>query len=176
MTQTNLIEDLRLLAPPSYSWLWGLVVTVALVLAILLALRAARRGPTPPTDATPGPSLWELALAELELLAPLLCPEHSRDYGIRSTGVLRRYIECRYLLPAPRLATEEFLISAGTSPALPVDHRASLGRFLELCDLFKFGRCIASADELRELHAAAIAFVLASRPETSSHPNPEGMP
>ena len=106
----------------------------------------------------------------------MLCAEHSREYGIQSTGVLRCYIEARYLLPAPRLATEEFLIEAGKSPALPADHRASLGRFLELCDLCKFGRAVASAEELRQLHAAAVAFVLASRPESPTQAPPEGAP
>ena len=176
MTETNLIEDLRLLAPPNHGWLLALGAAIVLVLALFLALRAARRHPSALAADAPGPVLWETALAELERLVPLLLTEHSREYGIQSTTVLRRYIEARYLLPAPRLATEEFLVAAGKSPALPADHRASLGRFLELCDLFKFGRCFASADELRQLHAAAVAFVLASRPENPAQTTSEGAP
>ena len=75
---------------------------------------------------------------------------------------MRAYIEQRYGLRAPRLATEEFLRAASQAPELPPEHRPSLGRFLEHCDLFKFGRYQASASELGELHAAAIRFVMAS--------------
>ncbi len=166
MNDTNLIEDLRLLSPPNYGWvLIVALVVLALVVAVLIS-RTFRR-PAPTALATARPEPWTVALDALERLAPLLCTERSRDYGIAATGVLRSYIETRYGWHAPKLATEEFLIAAGTSPVLPAEHRASLGRFLELCDLFKFGRYVAAADELQQLHAAAVAFVLASRP-----PNP----
>ncbi len=163
MSDTNLIEDLRLLAPPSYGWVVGVVLSLVAASAVFLVLRAIRR-PATAVAAASGAEPWALALAALERLAPLLRPERSRDYGIQATGILRRYIESRYDLLAPRLATEEFLVAAGSSADLPPEHRTSLGRFLELCDLFKFGRYRASAEELRQLHAAAEAFVLASRP------------
>jgi hypothetical protein len=57
---------------------------------------------------------------------------------------------------------------------LPADHRVSLREFLELCDLLKFGRYLASATELGPLHAAAVAFVIASRPPSSSNKILEG--
>jgi hypothetical protein len=126
-----------------------------------------RRGPhSQPAEALDhlGRPLWERVLSELEQLTPLLTKATSREYGIKSTQVLRRYIEMRYALRAPRLATEEFLVVAGDSKALPEEHRASLHRFLELCDLLKFGRYLAAGSELERLHAAAVEFVLASRP------------
>ncbi len=166
MNDTNLIEDLRLLSPPNYGWV-PIVALVVLALVVAVLISRALRRPAPTALAAAGPEPWTVALDALERLAPLLCAERSRDYGIAATGVLRSYIEARYGLRAPKLATEEFLVAAGASPALPAEHRASLGRFLELCDLFKFGRYVASADELQQLHAAAVAFVLASRP-----PNP----
>jgi NAD(P)-dependent dehydrogenase (short-subunit alcohol dehydrogenase family) len=162
MNDTNLIEDLRLLAPPSYGWVAPVVGAVVIVVLAMLISRAFRRSARVAV-AVAGPAPWTAALAALEHLTPLLRAERSRDYGIEATGVLRGYIETRYGLHAPKLATEEFLAAAGTSPLLPAEHRASLGRFLELCDLFKFGRYVAAADELQQLHAAAVAFVLASR-------------
>lgn len=173
MNDTNLIEDLRLLSPPNYGWVLIVALVVAIVLLAILISRALRR-PAQTALATAGPEPWTIALEALERLAPLLCTERSRAYGIAATGVLRSYIETRYGWHAPRLATEEFLVAAGASPALPAEHRASLGRFLELCDLFKFGRYVASADELQQLHAAAVAFVLASRPAASVAAETEG--
>jgi hypothetical protein len=166
MNDTDIIEDLRLLSP-AHPWIWLLLIGVA---ATALAIgywmqrrRRLRANAYPVAEALHKP-LWDLALADLENLAPLLDLRHSRDYAIRSTTILRRYIEGRYGLRAPRQATEEFLVTAGQSPELPVEHRASLRRFLELCDLLKFGRYLAPAAELGPLHAAAVAFVLASRP------------
>lgn len=171
MTETNLIEDLRLLSPPDLRWLvWLALVALGATAALGIWRRLARR-PAPPdrggaSETTP----WEDALAALERLAPLLRPEASRDYGMEATGVLRRYIECRYGLHAPRLATEEFLAAAAGSEALPRVHRESLGRFLGGCDLFKFGRFTGTPEELRGLHAAAVDFVLASRPAAPAAP------
>jgi hypothetical protein len=172
MNDTNLIEDLRLLAPPDHRWAVALALAGA-ALAVLTwwwrRLRHARPAPSPlPTPSGSPP--WEIALAEHERLAALLRPETSRDYGIASTTVLRRYLEERYGLQAPRLATEEFLAVASRTEALPTEHRQSLDRFLRLCDFLKFGRYTASAGELRGLHTAALAFVMASRPAEDAGP------
>jgi len=173
MNTTDLIEDLRLLSPPSYGIWLALGAAAILALGILLLARRFRRA-AHATAKIPGPELWDVALAELEHLTPLLNRERSRDYAIQSTGILRRYIEARYTLRAPKLATEEFLALAKESPALPAEHRAGLRHFLELCDLLKFGRYLAPAAELEPLHAAAVAFVLASRPAKSVKGLPEG--
>lgn len=175
MIETNLIEDLRRLTPPSHDWAWGVLLAVAMVGALVLLRRISRRRTARTLDGPAGSSaLWELALQELEALAPLLQPDRSRAYGIQATTVLRRYLEARYQLRAPLLATEEFLRTAAHSSALPPAHRDGLERFLQLCDLFKFGRYVAQAEELGRLHAAAVEFVLASRPLADDAPTPGG--
>lgn len=166
MNSTNLIEDLRLLAPPDYR-LWWAVALLALAAAGVPALiriwrRRSRKPASTIGDSSAPP--WDLALAELERLIPLLQREHSRDYGIASTKILRNYIEARYGLRAPKLATEEFLMLSRESPTIPEAHRAGLKRYLEWCDLLKFGRYAAATGELVSLHEAAVNFVLASRP------------
>lgn len=165
MNTSDIIEDLRLLSPPNLLLWLAPLAAAFLVLGILYFVRWRRRHPkTYPLAEALFTPLWDAALADLESLSPLLDLRHSRDYAIRSTTILRRYIEARYGLRAPKQATEEFLVTAGQSPALPPEHRASLCRFLELCDLLKFGRYLAAANELVPLHGAAVAFVLASRP------------
>lgn len=163
MTETNLIEDLRLLAPPGHGWIF-LVVALAGLALIGAGVRRWRRRTGEAATVADGPPPWEVALAALEKLVPLLRAESSREYGIAATTILRAYIEVRHGLRAPRLATEEFLLAARQSSSLPASHRESLGRFLALCDLFKFGRYVGSTAELTHLHTAAVDFVLASRP------------
>ncbi|MBK9138754.1 MAG: hypothetical protein IPM17_08335 [Verrucomicrobia bacterium] len=171
MIETNLIEDLRPLHPPDHGWVWVPLALAALVLGALAWQRFGKRRAAPAVSAPADPSsFWQVALAELERLEPLLRPERSREYGLKSTDVLRRFIESRYGLRAPTLATEEFLSVAAHSPALPLAHRESLGRFLALGDLFKFGRYVASAEELRRLHATAVDFLMASRPPAAPDP------
>lgn len=166
MNSTNLIEDLRLLSPPDYRTWWAVAALVLAAAGVLVAIRMWRRRlrvKTAPGD-DPGAAPWDLALAELERLTSLLQQERSRDYGIASTGILRGYIETRFALHAPTLATEEFLMLSRESPSIPEAHRVGLRHYLEWCDLLKFGRYVADTGELVSLHEAAVNFVLASRP------------
>jgi hypothetical protein len=168
MSATNLIEDLRMLSPPAYGWAAAagaaIVVAGALVWAVRRGVGRAKDGSDQGGVVTGDGFTWEQAMAALERLTPLLRPECSRDYGIASTSVVRRYIEGRYGLRAPLQTTEEFLAAARLSAMLPVSDRDALGEFLGLCDLFKFGRFVASVAELARLQESAVAFVLRSRP------------
>ena len=110
-------------------------------------------------------------MQELERLLPLLRPDQSRAYAIASTTLMRRYLERRHGLAAPRLATEEFLAAAAHSTALGEKDRSRLGDYLRWCDLLKFGRAMAETSELRHLHEAAVEFVTRSRPAIPPPPN-----
>jgi hypothetical protein len=163
MTETNLIEDFRLLHPPNFAWmLWLALVAVAVAALIWLT----RRRTSSATCSEPVNSLavWDETLRELERLLPLLRPDQSRAYAIASTHLIRRYLERRHGLAAPRLATEEFLAAARHSAALSEADRARLEEYLRWCDLLKFGRARAETTELQHLHEAAVEFVSASRP------------
>lgn len=166
MRDTNLIEDLRQLLPPDWSWvLWvGALVAMTAVLARWWRSRRRHRLTVRPPSPDAALAAWEEAMRALEHLSALLVPEQSRAYAVGSTGVLRRYLERRYGLHAPRLTTEEFLDAACQTPVLAAEQRAALGEFLGRCDLMKFGRAVAEAEELRQLHEAAVAFVLTTRP------------
>lgn len=163
--ETNLIEDLRLLRAPDYSWLlWA--AGAVLLIAWGLWFWFHRKAPGDSgNSAELGVDYWDEAMRGLERLTALLRPEESRAYGMASTAVLRRYIERRFGLHAPFQATEEFLVSAGLSSSLPAADRERLAGFLRWCDLLKFGRTVAEAEELGKLHGAAVAFVLGSRPQ-----------
>ncbi len=167
MRDTNLIEDLRLLHPPDLRALvWATVILLALAgAAVWFARRRARRRITArPPSADEALAAWEEALRALERCASLLRAEASRDYAIAATGVVRRYLERRFGLHAPRLTTEEFFIAVRVGNVLPEPHRESVGHYLSLCDLMKFGRAVAETAELEQLHQAAVSLVMDSRP------------
>jgi hypothetical protein len=171
---TNLIEDLRLLRPPDFSWL----IWAAGFLLLLAAVARAWWGRRPAAGAASAVSAatdyWQAALHELERLATRLQPEESRAYGMAATTILRRYIEQRFGLHAPLQAMEEFLLSAAHSERLPSPDRERLAGFLGWCDLLKFGKGIADTPELRHWHGAAVTFVMGSRPATAAEPAAAG--
>ena len=102
--------------------------------------------------------MWLFALIERE---------ESRPYATESSAIIRRYIETRFALSAPRRSTEEFLAEAQQSPKLDPQHRALLGDFLRICDLLKFARTFANRAELKELHEAAVRFVKETRQDAA---------
>jgi hypothetical protein len=105
----------------------------------------------------------EDALAELEKARVLMSPESSRPYGIEVSGIVRRYIERRFAIVAPRRSTEEFLVEAAASEKLEPAHRQLLAEFLGSCDFLKFARARAELTELEAQHQAAVRFVTETR-------------
>jgi hypothetical protein len=158
---TNIIDDLRFLepwtAPPPWVWL-SLVILIGVAAAVI---KRRRRAVTPQADVAA--HAQEDALAELEKARALLSPENSRAYGIEVSNIVRRYIERRFGLLAPRRSTEEFLNEAAASAKLQPEYRTLLAEFLGCCDLLKFGRALAELPELEAQHTAAVRFVTETR-------------
>ena len=162
---TQLIDDLRLLQAPTPLIVWlllllGLMGLVALMVFVRRRFLAKSRHLTNPGLAE---TAHEDALAELEAARRLIASGNSKPYGIEVSRIVRRYIEVRFGLFAPRRSTEEFLIEAQASSRLERHYRALLARFLGACDLFKFGRTHAEPAELSTLHDAAVKFVTETR-------------
>ncbi len=163
-TATNIIDDLRLLEPwkmppPWVSVLVALVVVAGIALLIHKRNAARRAGQGGEIAAR----AHEDALAELEKARALMSPENSRPYGIEVSGIVRRYIERRFDIVAPRRSTEEFLIEAAASAKLELPHRHLLAEFLGCCDFLKFARARAELIELEAQHQAAVRFVTETR-------------
>ena len=109
----------------------------------------------------------EDALAELEKLRALISIENSRLFAIQVSGVVRRYIERRFGIVAPRRSTEEFLVEAQCSPQLGERYQKHLSEFLAGCDFLKFARASAEVPELEQIHSAAVRFVADTQPATA---------
>ena len=164
---TNLIEDLRLLeAPRPLALVWWIVIVLAIlaVLGFVLWRRAQARRPAAAPESVE--AVKEDALAELEKLRAMISVANSRLYAIQVSGVVRRYIERRFGIVAPRRSTEEFLIEAQKSPLLGDRFQQHLSEFLAGCDFLKFARASAELPELEQIHGAAIRFVADTQPVT----------
>ena len=157
----QLIDDLRLLEPPEpfrlNPWIVAAVLAVLVFLWWFRRWRKTTHGARSQAQAIR--QAHDDALAELERLFALIEREESRPYATESSAIIRRYIETRFALSAPRRSTEEFLAEAQQSPKLEPQHQALLGDFLRICDLLKFARTFANRAELKDLHEAAIRFV-----------------
>ena len=165
LADAELIDDLRLLEPPVPfridPWLLAAVAGALLLLWLIIRYLRATRGAR--AQARAAQQAYTDALADLERLFALVDREESRPYAIESSAIIRRYIETRFELRAPRSSTEEFLVEAQQSPRLSPQHQASLGEYLRVCDLLKFARTLANRTELTQLHEMAVSFVKETR-------------
>lgn len=157
----QLIDDLQLAEPPERLHVNWLYVLGAVAAAYLLwrFIHWRRRTAAVRRYNKSMAKAWMDALAELERIFALIERGESRPYGTESSSVIRRYIEFRFDLSAPRRSTEEFLEEARHSPKLEPKHQALLAEFLKVCDLLKFARTLADRPELEHLHRAAVGFV-----------------
>ena len=103
----------------------------------------------------------EIALQHLEEARRLMDPEHAREYCFAVSSIIRRYVEERFHVHAPKLTTEEFLRDlVEVRDTMLESHRALLGEFLEHCDLAKFAGWRYSTPDLEAMHASGRSFIL----------------
>ncbi len=161
MLADDLIDDLQLREPPVPFQvnLWMIGGAIVALLLLWWFVRYCRAQAAARSHGRVVEQAHLDALAELERLFALVDQEQSRPYAIESSAIIRRYIETRFELSAPRRSTEEFLAEAEHSPKLAPPHQALLGEFLRVCDLLKFARTFANRTELHQLHEAAVRFV-----------------
>ena len=108
---------------------------------------------------------WERALRELDALQEKQLIENGylKEYYSLLSGIIRTYLEKRFLISAPEMTTEEFLQFAQRSSELTSDQRLKLHEFLQSCDLVKFARFKPGVDETHKAHENACAFIQETR-------------
>jgi hypothetical protein len=150
--------------PPPPWWPWwlpwaalGLGVTVLGLGGWLLGRRLFIDQVIPATPA-------EWALSELERLEQRDLPAagQGQRYHALLSNLVRRYVERRFGLHAPRQTTAEFLRGLQALPELQSATRELLGDLLARCDLVKFAGVVPSADDCRAAAALAREFVQAT--------------
>ena len=103
-----------------------------------------------------------IALRELERSQAIIPTGDAHALAERVSTTVRGYVEAAFDVHAPRRTTEELLtdLLRASSPVAP--YRASLGGFLELCDLAKYARYSLSAAQMGDIVARAQTFVRAT--------------
>jgi len=103
----------------------------------------------------------EKAYLELSRLRAMKLHEKGqvKEFYIILSGILRKYLENRFLYHAPEMTTEEFIDSMKRSDILTVDNKNVLKRFLTHSDMVKFARYGATQLEMLDSFKEVEAFV-----------------
>src|SRR5215471_10817030 len=119
----------------------------------------------------------EIALQRLEEARRLMDPERAREYCFAVSNIIRRYVEERFHVHAPKLTTEEFLRElVEVRDTMLEPHRVLLGEFLQHCDLAKFARWRYAMPDLEAMHTSARSFVQQTAVTVATTPARGGQP
>ncbi|HEY1187038.1 MAG TPA: DUF4381 family protein [Gemmata sp.] len=138
--------------PPAHTREVVVALFAAAVLAFAVLVVGVWRRTRRPKPIDPG--AWaRAALAELEA-------EHLKgaDAAERLADVLRRFIERRFAVPAPKLTTSELSQALGAQE-WPPDRAQLLRELLDQCDLAKFAGAAPDPESCRRLIRSARAWV-----------------
>jgi len=130
------------------------IAFAVLALAVTLIVRAMRHRPQP---APPTPR--EIALRRLREAEADVPHKEPYAFSIQVSDILRQYVSARYSLHATEQTSPEFLAEAARSPHFTGADKKLLADFLEHCDLLKFARVEATADDSRALLDQAVRYV-----------------
>ena len=139
---------------------WLLILGIASAVAVLgsggiLLLRAAKQRRSVANQR----SAYDDAVAKLVSLEARGAPNatDADAWFVELSSIVRTYLERRYVIRAPELTTEEFLLVA--AGRLSAEHRTLLEAFLERCDRVKFAGYRPDSEESLSALNAARAFV-----------------
>ena len=106
------------------------------------------------------------ALHELDVLLGRGLPEKGRfkDFYSELALVVRRYVERRHGIRAPRQTTEEFLSSVSGHPGFPRETVTRLSEFLSAADLVKFAG-VSATPEMAAAAAGSARAYLSAEPD-----------
>ena len=165
MTELNpvqpALEELVLVqAGRSYAWLAALLAFLAGV-AALVVWRVRRKA----VEVVLPPDV--VAFMGLDALEKSGIPTDADaldDWYVRLSGILRKYVEGRFALHAPRMTTEEFLRLAQASDQLAREEIESIREILEKSDRVKFTEFLPAQGETIALLGETRRFVERTRP------------
>ncbi len=106
----------------------------------------------------------EIALEEIEAASKQFASGGAvKDYYIRISDAVRRYIERAFSLKAPEMTTQEFLTSLSGSSKLQPAHKDLLAIFMEACDLVKFAKYKPARSDIDGVFNTAKKFIEESK-------------
>ena len=110
---------------------------------------------------TPSLPPYVVALQELERTKEMKLDNdvQVKEYYIRISGIVRRYVENYFGICAPERTTEEFLQELTTEAQFHRDHKKLLKEFLRHCDMVKFAKYNPDSEEIEGVYSKAKQFV-----------------
>jgi hypothetical protein len=136
--------------------LWTMALLLAVGLALAVYRRLARRevGPGTSAPAVPSRPPHEVALEALAQLesSPLLDRGEVKEYHIRVSEILRRYVEGRFGVQALEMTTRDILTGMERA-GLAAPLRQRFRSFLDRCDMVKFAKHRPDAEASRAVLA-----------------------
>jgi hypothetical protein len=153
------IKDVKDIKPPitpfiiNYKLVGSGIAITALLFAGLVALfRYLTRVP----PKTP----YETAIGDLQDAKNMLdTGADMKEYYVKISDCIRRYIESVFDLHAPEMTTQEFLDSVTSSGKLPSEYKDLMRDFMEACDLVKFARYVPAKKEAETVLMTAKNFI-----------------
>lgn len=137
----------------SLAALCGVLLLGLLIWLLRRWLNRARPLPPPPDPV-------KTALKALDNLSSQTGLELSpKEFAAAVAGVIRRFLESKHGLNAPRQTTEEFLEATERSNRFALPVREQMRLFLGHCDALKFSRLEASEEARKDLLKAAYKLV-----------------
>ncbi len=109
---------------------------------------------------------WEIAAEELCALERENLPSRGeiKEYFIRLSSIVRHYLENRFLVKAPEMTTDEFLVHVKTLPVLNDAQKEFLKEFLTASDMVKFARYGSTISEMTNAFEVAKRLVQETTP------------
>ncbi|MFC1493773.1 hypothetical protein ACFL6W_00690 [Thermodesulfobacteriota bacterium] len=162
------IKDLELneIIPPlpyprSYKvWIWtgGGILLVSLLAAVFLFYRQRLNNRQ---SAEIRLKAHEIAYNELKALVDENLVEKGdiKQFYLRLSAIVRRYIENRFGLRAPEQTTEEFLSGLENASDFPAEYKPLLNNFLKYSDLVKFARFQPGNEDIQKSFDSCKAFI-----------------
>lgn len=138
-------------------WMVGAALALLAAFGLILASRRRKRKPVEPKRRSPEEIAHE-ALAQL-LAEDLPGQGLVKEFYLRLTGIVRRYVEDTTGIHAPEQTTEEFLRDMRSRNAFPPERSARLAEFLEAADLVKYAGQQPGGDQIEQAISRAQEFV-----------------
>jgi len=149
-----------------------ILLVILLVLAFLFVLRRIlrRRIPGRSSERIRQPHERAYELLESLLREDLPGRGQVKEYYIRLSDIVRRYLEARFAVRSPEMTTEEFLGTLREAQFLTREQKGTVREFLSQCDMVKFAKYGPSPDEIGASYEAARRLVDQTRPPEQTAP------
>ena len=158
LTRNTPLYDIKDIKGPLYpfSFLKLFAWFIAGLLALWASIKLFKRFRKKASPKLP----YQIAIEALEAaIAEFSKTGDVKEYYVRISDAVRRYIETVFKVRAPEMTTQEFLASLGGSRKISAEYQELLKVFMEACDLVKFAKHAPLKEEIDSVFTTAKKFI-----------------